>query len=134
MAQKLFRIVLPLLSLWIMQSCEKLNFRSMPPSPIIKHEVTDTVIQQDASFSKKIISFSPVCTSQITTQAMHADVSKLTTDAAGNATCEYTPAAGFSGKDSVVITMTGAQNNGKNPNTDGKETIITTINITVQGK
>lgn len=134
MERKFWRYMMPAAILLGIQSCEKLDFRSMPPQPIITHQEIDTVIQQDASFSRTLLSFSPACSSQITTQAQHAGISNLATDASGDATYQYTPTSGFSGYDSVVITMTGAQNNGTNPNTDGKETIITTIRITVQGK
>lgn len=127
-------IAMALATLCVIPSCEKLDFRSPPPDPITKNNTVDASIKQDATYTYSVAAVSPLCTSQITTDAQHASTSKLTTDANGNATYSYSPAANYAGTEQVVVTMSGAQNNGSNPNTDGKETIITTFNITVEAK
>ena len=122
------------LALVSMQSCEKLDFRGGPPTPVNKTSTETATLKQNASYSLKIAPVSDVNTTAITTDAAHASVSTLNTDADGNAVYAYTPATDYAGPDKVVITMTGIQNNGTNPNVDGKLILVTTINISVLAK
>jgi hypothetical protein len=133
-SMRLLTPVLTIAFLMLISSCERLDFPIKPPPPKTYNDTVRVTIFMGETYTDTIAAFSPVCLSQVKTDATHAKVSNLTMDIDRNAMYQYTPAANFFGTDAVTITMTGGQHHSSNMVMDGTQTINTTFLITVVGQ
>ena len=126
------------------QSCRKCDMDGDRPK-IVSQTITAS-IAENSTYSYALPAPDSRSISEITGTAGHSSESFISTDVNGNKTYNYTPAANYYGTDVVVITTHGGclpggpnagghgncNHGGGHPGGD-RQTIITTINITITG-
>ncbi len=135
-------------SLAFTQSCIKCDLLPGQHKAEVLEQTANITVAENTSYTYTV-PVSAASSTQITTGASHAKASTVTTDANGNTTLQYTPAANYVGSDVVILTthggtmlsggcFGGGQNNGHhsggncgNHHGNDESTTVTTLNITV---